>query len=60
MKKIILSIITISLLSAAVFAKSSKSPDQNKSDCTFEFGNDVSAYFTGTAYMRNLIPLDET
>lgn len=53
MKKIILSIITISLLSAAVFAKSSKSPDQNKSDCTFEFGNDVSAYFTRTAYMRN-------
>ena len=60
MKKIILTIMTISLLSTAAFAKSSKSADQNKIDCTFEFGNDVSAFFTGTAYMRNLIPLNET
>lgn len=34
--------------------------DQNKSDCRFEFGMDVSTRFTGTAYVRNLIPLDET
>ena len=60
MKKIILTIMTISLICTAAFAKSSKSADQNKSDCRFEFGTDVSARFTGTAYVRNLIPLDNT
>ena len=36
------------------------SSDQNKSDCKFDFGTDVSARFTGTAYRKNLIPLDDT
>ena|GEM_PF-6954831 len=30
------------------------SSDQNKSDCQFEFGTNVSAYFTGTAPQRTV------
>lgn len=62
LKKIIFTLMI--LLSASLtFArgkKEMKANDQNKSDCKFEFGADVSAYFTGTVYMKNLIPLDAT
>ena len=33
--------------------------DQNKSDCRFAFGDDVSARFTGTVYRNNLIASDD-
>lgn len=49
--------LTIILL---VFAICTAEADQNKSDCIFEFGNDVSKFFTGTAYLRNLVPLNDT
>lgn len=32
--------------------------DQNKSDCQFEFGADVSAYFLGETYLNNLVRFD--
>lgn len=47
------------LISCASAKTSARSDDQNRSDCKFEFGTDVSVRFTGTAYVRNLIPLDE-
>ncbi len=47
-------------LASCASTKTAAASDQNKSDCKFEFGADVSAYFTGTAYLRNLIPLDDT
>ena len=59
---IISTVFAFALLSCASSKTSGKtqSTDQNKSDCIFEFGNDVSSFFTGTAYMRNLVPLDDT
>ena len=60
----VIALITSLALSSCTSSKSAGRAqpvsDQNKSDCRFEFGNDVSAYFTGTAYVRNLIPLDDT
>ena len=47
-------------LTGCASTKKAVSADQNRSDCRFEFGADVSARFTGTAYVRNLIPLDDT
>ena len=32
--------------------------DQNKSDCQFDFGADVSAYFSGETHLNNLVPFD--
>ncbi|MGI5070360.1 cupin domain-containing protein [Treponema pectinovorum] len=50
----------VSLFSCSSTKKSAISElDQNKSDCKFDFGTDVSAYFTGTAYIKNLIPLED-
>mgnify|MGYP002620907493 FL=1 len=51
---------TVFLASCANTKTAVVSSDQNKSDCQFEFGTNVSAYFTGTAYLKNLIPLDDT
>ena len=51
---------TVFLASCASTKTAAVSSDQNKSDCQFDFGADVSARFTGTAYLKNLIPLDDT
>ncbi|MBR5096221.1 MAG: cupin domain-containing protein [Treponema sp.] len=60
MKKLMSTIVAASLLCTAAIAKSPKNSDQNKSDCVFEFGTDVSARFTGTVYFKNLVHLDNT
>ena len=60
--KILLALLVVTSASTtALFAKDSKKSaskniTQNKEDCTFEFGTDLSKYFKGTAYLNNLIP----
>ena len=61
MKRIILVLMTAVLLCTTLFAKESKKSaskniTQNKEDCTFEFGTDLSKYFKGIAYLNNIIP----
>ncbi len=59
-KIILASVAMAASLTGCASTKNAGRADQNKSDCKFEFGTDVSARFTGTAYVRNLIPLDDT
>ena len=59
--KIIYGLFIALLICGSAFAKDSKKSaskniTQNKEDCTFEFGTDLSKYFKGTAYLNNIIP----
>lgn len=47
--KVFSALVALSLTGCASTKTVSVSSNQNKSDCQFEFGADVSAYFTGTA-----------
>lgn len=49
---------TVFLASCASTKTASASSDQNKSDCKFDFGTDVSAYFSGETHLNNLVPFD--
>ena len=45
-------------LTGCASTKTAAASDQNKSDCKFEFGADVSAYFSGETHLNNLVPFD--
>ena len=49
---------TVFLASCASTKTVSASSDQNKSDCKFDFGANVSAYFLGETYLNNLVRFD--
>ena len=52
--KVFSALVALSLTGCASTKTAVVSSDQNKSDCQFEFGTDVSAYFTGTAPQRTV------
>ena len=45
-------------LTGCASTKTAAASDQNKSDCKFDFGADVSAYFSGETHLNNLVPFD--
>ena len=45
-------------LTGCASTKTAAASDQNKGDCKFEFGANVSAYFLGETYLNNLVRFD--